>query len=86
MEPLLGQIMGFGGNFNSSSLRVPLDWFGGEMVRVKLRYMFGSLFVGMVLLVLVNIELILRTLLDMIDPDAEQPSRDQPAHLLMEAE
>ena len=81
-----GHAMGFGGNFNSSSLRIPLDWFGGEMVRVKLRYMYASLLVGMCLLVLVNIELILRTLLCLIDEEAEQPSRDQPAHLIAEAE
>ncbi len=78
--------MGFGGNFNSSSLRIPLDWFGGEMVRVKLRYMYGSLLVGMALLLLVNIELILRTVLALLSPDAEQPSTDEPAGMPVEAE
>lgn len=77
---------GFGGTFNSSSLRVPLDWFGGEMVRVKLKYMFASLLLGVILLVFVNVELILRNLMAMIDEDAELPSVDQPAHLVTEAE
>lgn len=54
---------GFGGNFDSSSLKLPLDWIGMEAVRVKLRYMYGSLLVGIILLISVNIELILRTLL-----------------------
>jgi len=78
--------MGFGGNFNSSSLRVPLDWFGGEMVRVKLRYMYASLLVGMGLLFLVNIELILRTLMALLFPDREPPSTDAPVGMPMEAE
>lgn len=78
--------MGFGGNFNSSSLRIPLDWFGGEMVRVKLRYMYASLLVGMGLLFLVNIELILRQIALLIDEDADVPEIDQPAHLIAEAE
>lgn len=78
--------MGFGGNFNSSSLRIPLDWFGGEMVRVKLRYMYGSLLVGMALLLLVNIELILRNLMALLSPDAELPSTDEPMGMPLEAE
>ena len=72
---------GFGGNFNSSSLRIPLDWVGLESVRVKLRYMYASLFVGVVLLTAVTIELILRTLVQLIDPDAELPSTDSPGEV-----
>lgn len=78
--------MGFGGNFNSGSLRVPLDWFGGEMVRVKLRYMYASLLTCMVLLFLVNIELVLRTLMALFEPGREAPATDQPAGMPMEAE
>ena len=70
--------MGFGGNFDSSSLRLPLDWFGGAEVKVKLRYMYGSLLVGCALLWLVTVELILRTLLNLLDPSRAQPSRDAP--------
>jgi len=78
--------MGFGGNFNSSSLRIPLDLFGGEMVRVKLRYMYASLLTGMTLLFLVNIELILRTLMAILSPDRDTPPTDEPVGLPMEAE
>jgi len=69
--------MGFGGNFNSSSLRIPLDLVGLETVRVKLRYMFGSLLVGVVLLSLVNVELILRSVVSLLRPDAELPDDDR---------
>nr|WHW29427.1 putative TRAP transporter small permease [uncultured bacterium] len=65
--------MGFGGNFDSSSLKIPLDWFGGESIRVKLRYMYGSLLLGMILLLVINFELILRALLVMMEPDVELP-------------
>ena len=78
--------MGFGGNFDSGSLRIPLDWFGGEMVRVKLRYMYGSLLVGMILLVMVNVELILRNLAGLLYPDADLPSTDQPIGMAAGAE
>ena len=65
--------MGFGGNFNSSSLKIPLDWFGGEAVRVKLRYMYGSLLFGMIMMLSINIELILRSVVLLFSPDAELP-------------
>lgn len=69
---------GFGGNFNSSSLRIPLDWVGLEAVRVKLRYMYASLFVAVLLLTSVTMELILRTLIRLFDPEAEMPPLDAP--------
>lgn len=78
--------MGFGGRFNSGSLRIPLDWFGGEMVRVKLRYMYGSLLVGMGMLLLVNIELVLRSVLALARPSVELPSLDRIAGFNAEAE
>lgn len=73
---------GFGGNFNSSSLRVPLDWLGLEAVRVKLRYMYGSLFFCVILLISVTVELILRTLVSLIDPNAVLPDDDAPGGML----
>ncbi|MDV7142335.1 TRAP transporter small permease subunit [Tropicimonas sp. TH_r6] len=69
---------GFGGKFNSSSLRIPLEWAGMETVKVKLKFMYMSLFVGMILLISVNIELILRSLIQLLDEDAELPSDDAP--------
>ncbi|WP_420861190.1 TRAP transporter small permease [Algirhabdus cladophorae] len=65
--------MGFGGNFDSSSLKLPLDWFGGESMRVKLRYMYGSLLVCVILMLAVTVELILRTLINLIDPNHPLP-------------
>lgn len=67
---------GFGGNFNSSSLRIPLDWIGLEAIRVKLRYMYASLFVGVILITSVTVELILRTLVQLFDKDAVLPDID----------
>lgn len=69
---------GFGGKFNSSSLRIPLEWAGMETIKVKLKFMYMSLFVGMILLISVNIELILRNLILLLDADAELPSDDAP--------
>ncbi|MEL7299267.1 MAG: TRAP transporter small permease [Pseudomonadota bacterium] len=51
---------------NSASLRLPLDWFGGERIRFKNAWAFASLFVGFSLLVLVNLELILRQLITLL--------------------
>ncbi|MEM9853698.1 MAG: TRAP transporter small permease [Pseudomonadota bacterium] len=50
---------------SSASLRLPLDWFGGERIKFKNSWSFASLFVGFALLVLVNAELILRQLISL---------------------
>ncbi|MEL6915770.1 MAG: TRAP transporter small permease [Pseudomonadota bacterium] len=55
---------------NSASLRLPLDWFGGERIRFKNAWAFASLFVGFSLLVLVNLELILRQLVTLLGGQA----------------
>ncbi len=68
--------MGFGGNFESSSLKLPLDLIGLESVRLKLRYMYASLLVCMVLLFAVGLELILRLIVDMIWPGRIPPPRE----------
>ncbi len=73
---------GFGGNFDSSSLRLPLDWIGFESVKVKLRYMYGSLLTCVILLIMVTVELILRTLLSLISPEIGLPSDDAPEAML----
>lgn len=70
---------GFGGNFDSSSLRVPLDWFGGDAVKVKLRYMYASLMACVVLLLSVNAELLLRAAARLVAPQVELPDNDAPA-------
>lgn len=69
--------MGFGGKFDSASLKLPLDWFGMEVVRVKLRYMYGSLLLCFFILLSVNIELIIRAILTTISPDIGLPQLDE---------
>ena len=51
---------------NSASLRLPLDWFGGERIKFKNSWSFASLFVGFSLLVLVNAELLLRQIISLL--------------------
>lgn len=48
--------------FSSSSLKVPLHLIGMKAVKLKLVYMYSSLWIGLILLTVVNIELILRSL------------------------
>ncbi len=69
---------GFGGKFESSSLRIPLDLVGGESVRLKLRYMYASLLTGVVLLLSVNVELFLRLVASVLDPGARLPDLGEP--------
>lgn len=73
---------GFGGNFNSSSLKIPMDWFGGESIRVKLRYMYGSMFFCVLALIVVTVELILRTLIMLVSPTSALPGDDAPSTML----
>lgn len=63
--------------FASSSLRVPLDWVGGETVRVKLAWMYLSVFSGMVLMVLVSVELVLREIVKLMGGGAQLVSLDR---------
>ena len=72
---------GFGGKFDSSSLRLPFDWIGMEAVKVKLKYMYGALLLCVCLLSVVTVELILRTLARLIDPDADLPGDDAPVDM-----
>ncbi|MEX0344976.1 MAG: TRAP transporter small permease [Rhizobiaceae bacterium] len=69
--------MGFGGNFDSSSLKIPLDLIGLESIKVKLRYMYMSLLVGVTLLLVINVELVIRTILELLDPEISLPGDDQ---------
>lgn len=59
--------------FNSSSLKLPLDFLGLGLVRIKLAWMYMSLPVGLFLMTLVNIELCLKAVAHLIDPEAELP-------------
>lgn len=65
--------------FSSSSLKIPLALVGGTTVKVKLAWMYMSLWVGIILLTLVNIELLLRAIIglfgggDRLDPLGDGP-------------
>ena len=48
--------------FSSSSMKVPLSLIGMSSVKVKLVYMYSSLWIGLILLTSVNVELIIRSL------------------------
>lgn len=78
-----GEVTGFGGRFASATLWVPfeisLDPLGiaFEWTKLGKKYMFASLWVCCMLLTLVNIELILKTLIGLVDRDADLP--DDPA-------
>ena len=74
--------MGFGGNFESSSLRLPLDWFGMATVKLKLRYMYASLLICVIILLSVNIELIIRTIIRIFTPDSDLNEDDAEGKIL----
>lgn len=59
--------------FNSSSLKLPLEFLGLGLIRIKLGWMYMSLPVGIFLMTLVNIELCLKSVAHLIDPTAVLP-------------
>ncbi|MDE0304843.1 MAG: TRAP transporter small permease subunit [Albidovulum sp.] len=64
--------------FNSSSLKIPLDWIGYEVVRVKLAWMYMSLPVGFFIMILVNVELTLKQIHMLFDPGIHyEPAPDR---------
>ncbi|MEM9710459.1 MAG: TRAP transporter small permease subunit [Pseudomonadota bacterium] len=60
------EVTGFGGRFDTASLYVPLSLDFTEWYRVPRSWMFSSLFVGVILLFVVNLELILRSVITML--------------------
>jgi TRAP-type C4-dicarboxylate transport system permease small subunit len=79
-----GEVTGFGGRFATASLYVPGNLTLTEWIRVPRSWMMLSLLVGVTLLILVNLELILRSLITLfggaerlpIIPDAEMAGAD----------
>ena len=57
------EVTGFGGKFKTASLYLPTSTDPSEWFRVPRSWMMASLFVGVVLLFIVNVELILRSLI-----------------------
>ena len=78
------EITGFSGKFKTASLYVPLSFAFDEWLRVPRSWMMASLVVGLILLISVNIELILRSLVSIMGggdrltpiPDAENPGAE----------
>lgn len=60
-----GEVNSFMSNAKTASLYY-FDFAAGEFEKMPRRWMFYSLFVGVVLLFIVNIELILRSMIDML--------------------
>ncbi|QMU59740.1 MAG: DUF2768 family protein [Boseongicola sp.] len=61
-----GEVTGFGGRFATASLYLPTSVDFSEWFRVPRSWMMMSFFMGVILLLIVNIELILRTLITML--------------------
>lgn len=57
--------------FNSGSLKIPLDWIGLQMVRVKLAWMYMSVPLGFVMMVFVNVEMLIKQVHTLIDPEID---------------
>ncbi len=55
--------------FSSPTLRLPLELIGGQGFKIKLAWMYLSLYVGLILLLVVNIELILRSIVGLLGGD-----------------
>lgn len=60
------EVTGFGGRFATASLYLPTSIGFDEWYRIPRSWMMASMFVGVVLLSLVNIELILRQVITML--------------------
>ena len=61
-----GEVTGFGGKFATASLYLPVAADFAEWFRVPRSWMMLSFFVGVVLLLIVNIELVLRSLITIL--------------------
>lgn len=60
------EVTGFGGRFTTAALYLPTALDFSEYLRVPRSWMMASLFVGVCMLVLVNIELILRAIITLM--------------------
>ena len=60
------EVTGFAGRFATASLYIPTDFSFVNWMRVPRSWMMASLLVGLVLLISVNVELILRTIVRMM--------------------
>lgn len=72
------EVTGFGGKFATASLYIPVDLTFSEWFRIPRSWMMASLLVGVVLLISVNIELILRALVRLIGGEGRLESIPAP--------
>jgi TRAP-type C4-dicarboxylate transport system permease small subunit len=72
------EVNGLGGRFATASLYVPTSLGFDEWFRVPRSWMMLSLFVGVVLLILVNVELILRRVISLFGGSDRLPAIDGP--------
>ena len=75
----LNELTGFNAKFATASLRVPTTLDFSEWMKVPRWWMMSSLFVGVCLLLIVNIELILRALIQMFGGEVKNllPPEDE---------
>ena len=59
--------------FSSSSIKIPFSLVGGKTEAMKLAWMYMSLPVGIFLLILVNVELVLRNILSIFNSENDLP-------------
>lgn len=67
------EVTGFGGRFTTASLYVPISLDFAEWLRVPRSWMMASLLVGVILLLSVNIELLLRSFASLFGGDDRLP-------------
>ena len=67
--------------FSSSSIKIPLNLFGGEQKAIKLAWMYMSLPLGILLLISVNLELILKKIILIFYAETDLPIDKNKAHL-----
>jgi len=60
--------------FASSSLKIPLSIVGMQSVKLKLAYMYSSLWIGLILLTCINVELILKSFQSLFHGDKDDPN------------
>ncbi len=71
---IFNHVLSLSGNGTSPALRLPLDWFGGERIKFRLNWAYSALATGIALLILVNIELVLRQIITILGRGADLKS------------
>jgi len=72
------EVTGFGGRFATASLYLPTSLTFDEWFRIPRSWMMLSLFVGVILLIAVNIELMLRSLIGLMGGDDGMTEEEPP--------